>query len=101
MIIVLAKGQQQKQKRTKIDYSKITLEKGVPIPKPKGRGRSSKQVISGPYKYMSVGDCFFVPANTGAKPNSILKYGYLVAKKLGIKITARVSKEGLRIWRVK
>lgn len=100
MIIVLAKGQQKRRReQIHIDYSKVTLEKGIPLPTKKHSGRPRKDTT--PYKYMSIGDCFFVPTKTDAVNQSILKRGYRVAKKLGIKVTGRTSKEGVRVWRVK
>jgi hypothetical protein len=66
------------------------LEGGIPIP---------PRVVHRPatnWKTMKVGDSFFVPGKT----NNFAASCYAVAKKQGVKITTRTSKDGVRIWRV-
>lgn len=69
----------------------IKVEKGIPIP-PKGNNKASKY----PYALLEVGDSFFVKDKNATKFSAS---AYIQARKLGIKITVRNDKGGVRVWR--
>ena len=78
--------------------TQITIEKGVPLP-PR---RTAPSLCSNLLASMEPGDSFIVPLEEGRKMQHYKAYHNAVnwARRSGRKVTARLTPEGLRIWRV-
>ena len=68
----------------------IEVSKEFPLPEVR-----KKNVY--PYKQMDVGDSFFLE-NT--KKQIVFNNNYRASKTLGMKFTARVEGDGVRVWRI-
>ena len=69
----------------------VKIDKGIPVP-PRGSNRASKY----PYDKLEIGDSFFVKGKNATKFSAS---AYTQARKLGIKLTVRNEKDGVRVWR--
>jgi hypothetical protein len=83
----------------------IKVEKGIPIPYVRAYKGSS---ITFPWKYMSVGDSFFVPMehlpiDVGSYRVAAHKYKHRYPELIDkdFKITVRRVEGGVRVWRIK
>lgn len=92
------RGEMQDIKFSKLEYAVGTypILKGIEIPKSnrRGKAKSGKCKISATLRKLEVSDCFCMPAEE-ASGGAISS-----AKRIGIKITTRVSSGMLCVWRI-
>jgi len=69
------------------------IEKNIPLPERNPNCGRSKYPLS----RMEIGDSFLIPEFGGSKQPQM----HSSAHRLGIKVSCRVTEEGLRVWRVK
>lgn len=74
----------------------LKIDTAITLPETSGKGRS---LGAGkyPFRYMGIGDSFFVPDFTTTK---LLSASRWVRVEKGFKFTARKENDGARIWRV-
>lgn len=70
-------------------------KKKIPLPPDSSGGGVTKY----PFREMEIGDSFLIPRNEMNENTRMNIYG-LAAKK-NIKVSTRISEEGLRVWRIK
>jgi hypothetical protein len=74
------------------NYSKIKVEKNIPIP-PRGPRGCYKY----PFDAMDVGDSFFVKGGVYKTLSASVRSA---AHRMGRKFTCRVYDDGIRVWRI-
>lgn len=76
-----------------------TIETGIPVPLPRAtRPRVSRQSYR--FSEMRTGDSFLIPAEDGGLEANRRICVLTAARKAGIRVSTRVSNDGLRVWRL-
>jgi hypothetical protein len=77
--------------------TKISIQKGVPIPAVKPRGREGSSPAKYPWRKMSVGDSFLFPSPITRQAFAAAS---LAEKFTGYRFVVRKTDEGYRCWRI-
>lgn len=75
------------------------IETGIPVPLPRAtRPRVSRQSYC--FAEMQAGDSFLIPAEQGGLEANRRICVLIAARKAGVRVSTRVSDDGLRVWRL-
>ncbi len=75
------------------------IEAGIPVPLPRAtRPRISRQTYR--FADMRAGDSFLIPAEDGGLEANRRICVLTAARKAGVRVSTRVSDDGLRVWRL-
>jgi hypothetical protein len=78
-------------------YTRIRIEKGIPIPPVKTRGKEGRTSPKYPWRDMKVNDSFLFPAHVA---RGAFAAAALAEKYTGYRFVVRRMEDGYRCWRV-